>query len=35
MMGSYAELLARKKHSVGNFGFEPQWIPAGDLFAAL
>lgn len=28
-MGSYAELLARKKHSAGNFGFEPQWIPAG------
>jgi len=26
---SYQELLARKRHSIGNFGFEPQWLPSG------
>ena len=23
----YAEFIARKKHSIGNFGFEPVWMP--------
>jgi len=26
-MGSYEEFIANKRHSIGNFGFEPIWMP--------
>ncbi|MEN9589051.1 MAG: Flavobacterium phage vB FspS hattifnatt9 [Pseudomonadota bacterium] len=28
-MSEYSEFIAKKKHSIGNFGFEPSWMPEG------